>query len=179
MNRAVVGNYIRDVAKYTEGLQPVSIWNVDESGFHFEHQPCKVFCKRGERAINSRVSTSSHEVYEMLELARKEDIHLITFPRHTTLWLQPLDKGCFPSLSKHYRSACSWFMATSKVDGLFAEAWERSMTLMNIRAGFRVTGICPFSPDCLPERTFATCLQDVPMAISVPTLTELNASDEL
>jgi len=119
----------------------------------------------------------------MLELARKEDIHLITFPRHTTLWLQPLDKGCFPSLSKHYRSACSWFMATSKFqatfDGLFAGAWERSVTLMNIRAGFRVTGIYPFSPECLPERTFATCLQDVPMAISVPTLTELNASDEL
>ena len=56
----------------------------------------------------------SHEVYEMLLLAHKENIHLITFPPHTTHWLQPLDKGCFASLSKHYRSVCSGFMASSK-----------------------------------------------------------------
>ncbi|KAK2143728.1 hypothetical protein LSH36_817g00003 [Paralvinella palmiformis] len=30
MNRAVVGDYFQDVAKYTEGLQPISIWNMDE-----------------------------------------------------------------------------------------------------------------------------------------------------
>ena len=57
MNRAVVGDYFQDVAKYTEGLQPISIWNMDESGFHFEHQPIKVVCKKGVRAVNSRVSS--------------------------------------------------------------------------------------------------------------------------
>ncbi|KAK2152594.1 hypothetical protein LSH36_323g01004 [Paralvinella palmiformis] len=31
MNRAVVGNYFQDVVKYTEGLQPISIWNMDET----------------------------------------------------------------------------------------------------------------------------------------------------
>ncbi|KAK2150003.1 hypothetical protein LSH36_427g02030 [Paralvinella palmiformis] len=62
MNRAVVGDYFQDVAKYTEGLQPISIWNMDESGFHFEHQPIKVVCKKGVRAINSRVSSSRENV---------------------------------------------------------------------------------------------------------------------
>ncbi|KAK2152851.1 hypothetical protein LSH36_316g05006 [Paralvinella palmiformis] len=59
------------------------------------------------------------------------------------------DKGCFASLSKHYNSVCSGFMATSKFQVsfacLFTEAWERSMTLMNVRVGFRMTGIYPFS----------------------------------
>ena len=62
MNRAVVGNYFQDVAKYTEGLQPISIWNMDESGFHFEHQPIKVVCKKGVQAVNSRVSSSRENV---------------------------------------------------------------------------------------------------------------------
>ncbi|KAK2155998.1 hypothetical protein LSH36_224g03005 [Paralvinella palmiformis] len=59
---------------------------------------------------------------------------------------------------------------------LYAEAWERSTTPMNVRAGFRVTGICPFSPGCLPEMAFATCFQEV---ISVPAHTELDASGRL
>ena len=43
---------------------------------------------------------------------------------------------------------------------LFAEAWERSIRLP-------VTGICPVSPGCLPEMAFATCFQEVSVAISV------------
>ncbi|KAK2144727.1 hypothetical protein LSH36_735g00008 [Paralvinella palmiformis] len=62
MNRAVVGDYFQDVAKYTEGMQPIPIWNMDESGFHFEHQPIKVVCKKGVRAVNSRVSSSRENV---------------------------------------------------------------------------------------------------------------------
>ena len=62
---------------------------------------------------------------------------------------------------------------------LFAEAWERSMTPKNVRTGFRVTGICPFSPGCLPEMAFATCFQEVSVAVSVPAPTELDVSGEL
>lgn len=35
--------------------------------------------------------------------------------------------------------------------GLFCQAWESSMTMTNIRAGFRVTGIHPFNRNALSE----------------------------
>jgi len=73
MNRTVVGYYFQDVAKYTEGLQPIYIWNMDESGFHFQHQPIKVVCKKGVRAINSRVS-SSRENITVLACASAEEL---------------------------------------------------------------------------------------------------------
>ncbi|KAK2155301.1 hypothetical protein LSH36_243g03011 [Paralvinella palmiformis] len=56
--------------------------------------------------------------------------------------------------------------------GTFNDTKERSNS-------FRVTGICPFSPCCLPEMAFATCFQEVSVAISVPAPTELDASGEL
>ncbi|KAK2164818.1 hypothetical protein LSH36_58g06011 [Paralvinella palmiformis] len=69
MNRAVVGDYLQDVAKYTEGLQPIPIWNMDESGFRFEHQPIKVVCKKGVRAVNSRPVSPSREKRTLLACA--------------------------------------------------------------------------------------------------------------
>ncbi|GFS20802.1 transposase [Elysia marginata] len=34
----------------------------------------------------------SHEVYEMIMMAKRENIHTIALPPHTSHWLQPLDK---------------------------------------------------------------------------------------
>jgi hypothetical protein len=49
----------------------------------------------------------SHEVTELLETAKKEHIEILTIPPHSSHWLQPLDKGCFSSLSKAYHTECS------------------------------------------------------------------------
>ncbi|KAK2160544.1 hypothetical protein LSH36_131g05039 [Paralvinella palmiformis] len=126
-------------------------WMEDSLGIEWFREVFLKYCGVQRPQVLLLDQHHSHEVYEMILLARKENIHLITFPPHTTHWLQPLDKGCFASLSKHYRSVCNGFTATSKFQVtfacLFAEAWERSMTPKNVRAGFPVTGICPFSPD--------------------------------
>jgi hypothetical protein len=190
--------FFHDAAQYTRGIKPENMWNMDESGFHMEHDPAKIVCKKGVRAVNSRVSSSrenvtvvactsaagevmppmfivkgktykslrgfqttdapahsrwtfqakawmedalgvewfvnvflkhcgpdrpqvlfldqhhSHEVFELLEIAKRQNIHIVAFPPHSSHWLQPLDMSCFASLSKSFRSICSEFMAQSK-----------------------------------------------------------------
>ncbi|GFR82327.1 tigger transposable element-derived protein 1 [Elysia marginata] len=243
MGREVVAGYFRDLGALTDGVPPEQIWNMDESGFQFEHNPIKVVCKKGTKALGSRVSSSrenvtiigcasgagtvlppmfivkgktfkslnsfntadapphsvwtwqakawmedslgvewltkiflphcgpqrpqvlildqhhSHEVYEMIMMAKRENIHMVALPPHTSHWLQPLDKGCFSALSRYYRSICSDFMASSRQQvvnkasftRLFSHAWEKGMTPTNARSGFRVTEIVPFNPEAIPD----------------------------
>ena len=49
---------------------------------------------------------SSHVSIEVIELARKNDVHLLCLPPHTTHLLQPLDVGIFKSLKSHYNKEC-------------------------------------------------------------------------
>ena len=77
----------------------------------------------------------SHEYFDFLHLAR-EHITVIDLPPHTTHWLQPLDKGCFSSLSSNYHAAATEFMCAEKSNvvtkstflSIFATAWRSSMT---------------------------------------------------
>ena len=62
MRRDVVASYFKDLGAITAGIPPEQIWNMDESGFHFEHNPIKVVCKKGTKALNSRVSSSRENV---------------------------------------------------------------------------------------------------------------------
>ena len=47
-------------------------------------------------------SHSSHEVIDLLQTAREENIHIYAFPPHTTHLLQPLDKVVFAPLEPFY-----------------------------------------------------------------------------
>ena len=251
MNKENVDEYFEDISKHTDNIDPSHIWNMDESGFSFQHRPSKIICQKGLKSIGSRVSNTrqnitvmacvsasgqvmppmfivrgktnkslngfnpldappgsvwtwcveqekgymedslgvewfkevflrhcgphrpqvlifdqhhSHEVYELLELAVHENITLITLPPHTSHWLQPLDKGCFGPLTKCYHSACTEFMAQNRQADvtkatfarLFCGAWSKSMSVANVRSGFRVTGIYPFNPRVIPDHAFAT-----------------------
>ena len=46
--------------------------------------------------------------------------------------------------------------------GLFATAWESSITALNMVSGFASTGICPFNPKVIPDEAF------LPGSISSP-----------
>ena len=95
---------------------------------------------------------SSHISIEVIEEARKNDVHLLCLPAHTTHILQPLDVAVFKSLKGNYNKACKRYLAshpgqviTSQViTGVLAEAWPKSMTPVNIMSGFRKCGI-PYS----------------------------------
>ena len=99
-------------------------------------------------------SHSSHEVIGLIEKARQQNIHLFTFPPHTTHYLQPLDRSCFGPLSTAYNQYCSEFLAKNPNNeiskktfpSIFYKSWQKALTPSNIKAGFSATGIYPFNP---------------------------------
>ena len=77
---------------------------------------------------------------------------LFNLPPNTT---QPLDKGCFSSLKFAWKEAFHHFLTMNpgkvvthyQFSMLFTQACIKSMTVSNICAGFRVTGVHPLNRD--------------------------------
>lgn len=105
----------------------------------------------------------SHEVLDLLVKAKDENIFVLALPPHTSHWLQPLDKGVFGPLKKHFNVTCSEFMAESPSNVIvkatfakvFTTAWQKAITPENIKQGFKVTGIFPFNPQAIPAIAYA------------------------
>ena len=85
---------------------------------------------------------------------------MFTLPPHTSHLTQPLDKGCFGPLKQHWQQEC-WQYITScpgrvvtryQFSELFRRAWEKAMTMTNIIAGFRTTGVYPLDRSAIPIR---------------------------
>ena len=95
---------------------------------------------------------SSHFSPATITLAAHNQVLLFVLPPNTTHITQPLDRACFAPLKASWRETCHRFMTTNpgkrvtKYDfcRLFSESWYKSMTMSNITASFRVTGIYPF-----------------------------------
>ena len=49
---------------------------------------------------------ASHITIDVIQLAHKNDIHLLCLPAHTSRILQPLDIGVFKSFKANYSKAC-------------------------------------------------------------------------
>lgn len=98
---------------------------------------------------------SSHYCPDTVRLAAQEQVILFTLPPNTTHLSQPLDKGCFSSLKVAWKEACHHFLTMNpgkvvtiyQFSMLFSQAWMKSMTVSNICAGFRVTGVHPLNRD--------------------------------
>ena len=56
---------------------------------------------------------ASHISVEVIELARRNNIHLLCLPSHTTHLLQPLDVGVFKSLKSNYSKECQRYLAAN------------------------------------------------------------------
>ena len=94
--------------------------------------------------------------------AAEEGVILFTLPPHTSLITQPLDKGCFGPLKKHWRQECWGYISSNlgkvvtryQFSKLFRAAWEKGLTMTNIIAGFRTTGIFPFARSAVDLRGY-------------------------
>ena len=108
-------------------------------------------------------SHTSHEVLELLELAKEQQIHVFALPPHTTHRLQPLDTNLFMPFKAKYNEACTEFMNAnpSKVIDkhsfplMLKEAWSVFSSTEKIKKSFRTTGIWPLNPAAISEETFA------------------------
>ena len=104
---------------------------------------------------------SSHYCPDTIRLAAHEKVILFTLPPNTTHMCQPLDRGCFGPLKMAWREECHYYMSEHpgkvvtkfQFSTLFNRAWTRSMTMANVAAGFRVTGIYPLNRHVLSFST--------------------------
>lgn len=112
---------------------------------------------------------SSHYHPNFIRAAAEEKVIVFCLPPHTTHVTQPLDKGIFGPLKIYWREECLRFM-TSHPDqvvsrfnfsALFARAWAKAMTMPNILAGFRVTGVFPFDRNVLIPKPQQSSVQNV------------------
>ena len=95
---------------------------------------------------------SSHYCPEFVKLAAHEQVLVFVLPPHTSHLSQPLDRGCFSPLKSYWKRVCHKFhtanpgrnITSYDFVNLFAEAWSSAMTINNIIASFKVTGIYPF-----------------------------------
>ena len=99
----------------------------------------------------------SHFCPEVIRTAATEGVIVFALPPNTTHLSQPLDKGAFAPLKIEWRKVVQNFISRNPgrditrydFSALFAKAWNKAMTLANIVAGFRVTGVCPFNRNAI------------------------------
>ena len=100
---------------------------------------------------------SSHYCPATVRLAAKEQVILFVLPPNTTHLLQPLDKAAFAPMKVYWREECHNYMSKNPgqyvnrycFSQLFSHVWMRCITMGNVRAGFKVTGIFPFNRDAV------------------------------
>ena len=99
----------------------------------------------------------SHITYSVIKRAMEENIKIILLPPHTTNVLQPLNVGLFRSLKANLSKVTDGVKMLSVIGdyqninktnftAIFKESFERSMSLVTIKNGFRKTGIYLFNP---------------------------------
>lgn len=122
---------------------------------------------------------SSHYNPSFVSKAAEEKVLVFCLPPHTTHVTQPLDTSCFGSLKRVWVEECHRYLSENpgrvitrfEFSALFHRAWVRAMTMVNIVAGFRSSGVYPlnrsaqeapakstrepqnFNPSSLGERT--------------------------
>jgi hypothetical protein len=130
-------------------------------------------------------SHSSHEVLELLKCAKENKIIVLALPPHTTHVLQPLDRSVFKPLSAAYSAACSEFMSESPNNiitkwnwpQMFKLAWNKAVSVTNIRSGFKACGIFPCDVSVIPREVFLPCEPfDRPAPVTTSTRPDVPAT---
>lgn len=121
-----------------------------------------------------------HIDLEVVDEADKHQIILYCLPSNTTHELQPLDKSVFRSYEHYWDEELIKYwqhhndrVLTKKLFGkVFSAVWDKCMTMSNIKAGFRATGIYPYDPEAIPKEAFAPST-----ATELPNLEETGSPD--
>ncbi|XP_043461173.1 uncharacterized protein LOC122497871 [Leptopilina heterotoma] len=106
----------------------------------------------------------SHLTIAGLDFCKENGIIVLSLPPHTSHKLQPLDKGVFGPIKRHFNAACdNWMrlpMNAAKtitmhdIPGIAQEPIQKGASILNIQAGFRVTGIFPLNDSIFTEEDF-------------------------
>ncbi len=124
----------------------------------------------------------SHLTNEVIELALKEQIEIFCLPPHTTHLYQPLDVAVFGSLKTNFRNAVHTRMRKRRHLGrkhfgqIFAKAWDGSLTRVNMKSGFRISGLWPINKNS-PDEYISRMKNDKSKQPNEPTPGSSNTSE--
>ena len=89
----------------------------------------------------------SHLSFNVIDLARENGIHIVTFPPHCSHKLQPLDISVYGALKTAYKKGLNeWDLSNPgkrvtiyDLPTIFNKAYFSSFTMENIHTGFQKT----------------------------------------
>ena len=101
--------------------------------------------------------------YQFLKLMNNNNIVVLAFPAHTTHVMQPLNDMTFAQLKTawykamwlHVRSVCAKKLSKGDVFKIFIPCWKKAITVQNIQAGFRHTGVWPVDRSAITDANWA------------------------
>lgn len=108
----------------------------------------------------------SHISIELIDIARRSNVHLLCLPPHSTHLLQPLDVGVFGPvkatwkklLKEHQIETCAGTVTKEDFPSLIKRLWEQSFLSAHLRSGFQKTGLHPLSRDAIPASRLSKSL---------------------
>ncbi|KAJ8878021.1 hypothetical protein PR048_022484 [Dryococelus australis] len=118
----------------------------------------------------------AHITPQVIELAKENDFHILTFPSHTTHVLQPLDVGVYKALKSTRQKELNDYMAEHPTDKpnkqilhyIFKVPFIKAMSDKNIKNAFGKCGIVPSDRTVIPKENLVPSLlteRPVPEAV--------------
>ncbi|CAI6372200.1 unnamed protein product [Macrosiphum euphorbiae] len=101
----------------------------------------------------------SHISLSSIDLAKSNGVTILTLPPHCSNRLQPLDVSVYGPFKKYYNSAVDAWLQNHpgitldiyNIAPCINSAFDKSMTMKNIQAGFKATGIYPFDKNIFTD----------------------------
>ena len=128
---------------------------------------------------------SSHISYNVRQVAKQNDIHMLKLPPHLTHLLQPMDVGVFKPLKASWYKVVSEFTKQQKkpvtkkeFPSLLKKVWD-SYKEENAINGFKKTGIHPFDKDVIPASSLAPSESFHHLPVSPPSVASSSSAAEL
>lgn len=155
-------HFIRDGPAGCFGDAHPSGWMTENGFFNYmTHFIKHVRCSKERPCLVLIDNHNSHLSSNVLDLAKENGITLLSFPAHCSHKLQPLDRSVYGPFKKYVNSACdSWVTANRRpmtiydIPGIVKTALPNAVNPVNVIAGFKVTGICPFNRHIFTEADF-------------------------
>ena len=119
----------------------------------------------------------AHLQIDVLNYAKENGVHMLSFPPHCSHKLQPLDLAVYGPLKNYTSQAMDAWMRNNPgqtmtiydIPEVLAIAWPRAATQVNCSSGFRRPGICPFNRLAFSDDEFApSSTTDQPVPNVVP-----------
>lgn len=105
---------------------------------------------------------ASHISLSIYEYCKRNHIHMLSLPPHTSHKMQPLDVSFFGPLKTAYKKECDLFLKSHfaekitpyDVASLVRKAFNNVASISKGESGFRATGIFPINPEVFLEEDF-------------------------